>query len=326
MQLAIGLPLRNKEALTSLLQQLYDPASPKYRQYVTPEQFTAMFGPTEQDYQAVSDLANRNGLKVVGTHGNRVVLDVSGKVSDIEKTFHVTLRTYQHPTEAREFYAPDVEPSVDTSVPILHISGLSDYALPRPASRIRPATGNASPASGSSPNGHYIGNDFRNAYAPGITLDGSGQMVGLVEFDGYFTNDITSYEDLCGLPHVPLQNVLLDGATGVPSSNTGNVGEVSLDIEMVVAMATNLAAVVVFEGTFWEWDDILNSMASHLQIKQFSSSWAWVGEDPTGDQIFQQMIAQGQSFFSEPATSMRSAVRSTGRVMIHTSRSSGERN
>src|SRR6266566_3036034 len=51
--LAIGLPLRNRSALTNLLQQIYDPASPSFHHYLTPEQFTEQFGPTEQDYQAV---------------------------------------------------------------------------------------------------------------------------------------------------------------------------------------------------------------------------------------------------------------------------------
>jgi len=45
--LAIGLPLRNREALTNLLEQIYDPASPNFHHYLTSEQFTKMFGPTE---------------------------------------------------------------------------------------------------------------------------------------------------------------------------------------------------------------------------------------------------------------------------------------
>ncbi len=47
LSLALGLPLRNQEALTNLLQQIYDPASTNYHHYLTPEQFTAQFGPTE---------------------------------------------------------------------------------------------------------------------------------------------------------------------------------------------------------------------------------------------------------------------------------------
>ena len=48
LNLAIGLPLRNEQELDALLQQLYDPASPNYHRYLTPEEFTARFGPTEQ--------------------------------------------------------------------------------------------------------------------------------------------------------------------------------------------------------------------------------------------------------------------------------------
>ena len=65
-------------------------------------------------------------------YSNRVVLDVQGSVADIEKAFHVTMRTYPHPNEARTFYAPDVEPSLAVGVSVLHIEGLDNYALPHP--------------------------------------------------------------------------------------------------------------------------------------------------------------------------------------------------
>ena len=62
LNLAIGLPLRNQAALDSLLKQLYDPASPNYHQFLTPDEFTARFGPTEQDYQKVIDFAKAGGF------------------------------------------------------------------------------------------------------------------------------------------------------------------------------------------------------------------------------------------------------------------------
>ena len=107
LNLTIGLPLRNEQALDDLLREIYDPASPNFHHYLTPEQFAEQFGPTKQDYQAVIDFAEANGLKVTGTQPNRVVLDVSGSVADIERVFQVTLQTYRHPQEARDFYAPD---------------------------------------------------------------------------------------------------------------------------------------------------------------------------------------------------------------------------
>ena len=85
LNLAIGLPLRNQAALAQLLQELHDPAHPNYRHYLTPEEFAARFGPTEQDYQAVIAFAQANGLTVGKAHPNRTLVDVSGSVADIEQ-------------------------------------------------------------------------------------------------------------------------------------------------------------------------------------------------------------------------------------------------
>ncbi len=130
LNLAIALPLRNQEALDELLRQLYDPASPRYRQYLTPAQFAAEFGPTAQDYEAVAAFAKAHRLSVKDRYSNRLVLDVSGAVSDIENALHVTMRTYRHPTEPRTFYAPDTEPSLDLAMTVSHIHGLDNYAPP----------------------------------------------------------------------------------------------------------------------------------------------------------------------------------------------------
>jgi uncharacterized repeat protein (TIGR01451 family) len=298
LNLAIGLPLRNREALTNLLQQIYDPASTNYHRYLTPEQFTEQFGPTEQDYQAVIAFAKQNGLVVTGTYSNRMLVDVSGAVTAIEKAFNVKMRLYQHPTENRTFYSPDVEPSVLSALPILDVSGLNNYALPHPQIKKIPLANIASVTTkaGSGPYGLYIGKDFRNAYAPGVTLNGSGQAVGLLEFDGFYPSDIASYLTQAGLSSVPLQIVPVDG--GVSAPGFGN-GEVALDIDMLIAMAPGLSRIVVFEAPNPSpWVDILNSMAADTSIKQFSCSWGGGPPSSAGDQIFQQMAAQGQSFFN----------------------------
>src|SRR5437660_301304 len=91
LELAIGLPLRNREALTNLLQQIYDPASSRFHQYLTPAQFTDQFGPSERDYTALIAFARSHHLAVTATHPNRALLGVRGSVADIEQTFHLTL-------------------------------------------------------------------------------------------------------------------------------------------------------------------------------------------------------------------------------------------
>lgn len=301
LNLAISLPLRNREVLTNLLQQIYDPTSPNYRHYLTPQQFTEQFGPTETDYAAVMNFAKARGLTVSGTHPNRTLLDVSGTVADIEKAFHITLRIYQHPTEARTFYAPDSEPSVDLAVPILEVAGLNDYVLPRPMyhhmSIPNAQSIDGKPAEGSGSYGTYMGNDFRAAYVPGVSLTGAGQNVGLFELDGYYTNDPDLYASQAGFTNAfAITNVLVDGFDGTPGSY--NV-EVALDIEMVMSMAPG-AKVMVYEGSTATPTiviDILNRMANDDVAQELSSSWTF-GTGPSMEQAFQQMDAQGQSFFN----------------------------
>jgi hypothetical protein len=307
--LAIGLPVRNEAGLDELLRQLYDPRSTNFHKFLTPPEFTARFGPTEQAYQAVTRFAETNGLTVAGTYPNRVVLDVEGNVSNVEQAFHITLRTYRHPTEARDFFAPDTEPTVDAALPMVDIQGLSDFSRPHPRLHRMDAAmvANARPQNGSAPDssGAYFGNDFRNAYVPGATLAGAGQTVGLFEADGFYSNDIAAYATAAGneRTNVVIQTVLLDGFNGVPTTgaNSGNP-EVSLDIEMAMSIAPGLAGIVVFEGNPNNFipNDILDAMlASSNTVNNLSSSWGWSGgPSTTTDTIFKNMAAVGQSFFN----------------------------
>jgi hypothetical protein len=208
------------------------------------------------------------------------------------------MKKYRHPREARDFYAPDAEPSVDASLPILDISGLDDYSLPHPNLKRKPASlsGINTPNSGSGANGLFSGGDFRNAYAPNVSLTGAGQSVGLLEFDGYYSNDIVAYENSASLPNVPLLNVAVDGGVATPGS--GN-GEVALDIEMIIAMAPGVSQIIVFEAPNPSpWPDLLNRMVSSNQVKQLSCSWGGGAADPVSEGIFKQMALQGQSFFN----------------------------
>ena len=296
--LAIGLPLRNPDALTRLLADIYDPASPNYHQYLTPAQFTEQFGPTAQDYAALADFVRAKGMRVTGTHPNRVVLDVEGATADIETTFHVTLRSYQHPREARRFFAPDTEPALDLAIPVLHISGLDNYSLPHPNYKVKPldASAKATPNAGSAPGGAYAGGDFRAAYVPGTALTGTGQSVALLQFDGYYPSDIAAYKNQFGLPNVPLVDVPVSG--GVTTPGTGN-GEVCLDIEMVLAMAPGVSAIYVYMAPNPSpWSTLLSKIANDNLAKQVSCSWGGGGVDPTSENIFKQMASQGQSFFN----------------------------
>jgi subtilase family serine protease len=312
LKLAIGLASRDEQGLDKFLQELYDPASPNYHHYLSPHQFTERFGPTQQDYKALMEFAKASGLTVTHQHSNRVVLDVEGSVADIEKALQVTLRTYQHPNQARTFYAPDVEPSLPLGLSVQHIGGLNNYTLPHPKHKRHPFNRSVNarpdggtPKEGSAPGGQLWGNDFRDAYVPGTKLTGAGQNVGLLEFEGYYPSDITAYENAIGLnpkERPQLVIVSIDGGA-TPNQNGDNGEECSLDIEISVSIAPGLSNIYVFEAGGdpdynSSFDDIFESMVTYTNVLQFVCCWGGSTEqDPTSEVLFKQMASQGQSFY-----------------------------
>ena len=332
LSLAIGLPLRNQEQLQELLQQLYDRSSTNYHRFLTSPEFTARFGPTAQDYQAVRRYVESFGLRVVGTHSNRVVMDVSGPAAKVGVAFGVSLHLYRHPAQPRVFFAPDAEPSVPADLAVADMWGLSDYALPTPLWHTADAA-KASPLNynGTGPSGSYQGSDFRNAYAPGVGLMGSGQIAAVAEFDGYYANDIATYEANCGYANVPLNNILLNvsGAPGYSGLGPNAIAEVSLDIELQIAMAPGLSQVMVYEGS--NPYTVFSRIASDNTAKQISCSWSWNAgptskwvrhtSNSTLDAALSQMAAQGQSFFqasgdSDADTGSQAVNSSTGPIPV----------
>src|ERR1700683_4374170 len=298
LNLAIMLPLRNQNDLTNLLGRLYDPSSTDYRQFLSVDQFTEQFGPTIQDYQARVNFAKANGFTVTDIPPNRLLVDINGTVAQIEKAFHVTMKVYQHPTENRTFYSPDREPSLDLSVPVTHIAGLNNFSLPRPRFKRAPANFRRN-ITGSGPRGAYLGSHMRAAYYGGTALTGSGQAVGLLEFDGYDMSDVTA--SFAGQHNsVPIQNVLLDGAS---AGSDGDDGEQVLDIVQAASMAPGMSQIRVYiaPGTsqIGVGDvDIFNDMATENIAKQLSCSWGWNPDDTAQlDPIFQEFAAQGQTLF-----------------------------
>ena len=297
LSLAISLPLRNEAELDHLLQQLYDPQNPNYHHYLSVQEFTERFGPSASDYATVQSYARANGLNVIDTAANRMVVDVEGPVPNIESAFHVTLGVYQHPTESRTFYSPDHEPSADLNVPLLHITGLDNFTLHH-AKNIKASQAQAASkkTTGSGPGGQFIGSDMRAAYYGSGSLDGTGQSVALYEEAGYELSDVQLYFSKLKQPlKVPIQGVSLNGVSlSCPASSCDDSEQV-LDIEMAIAMAPNLKQVVVYVGS--NDPSVFSRMAEDNTSKQISCSWGWADDESSLDPIFKEMAAQGQTVF-----------------------------
>jgi subtilase family serine protease len=302
MRIVLVLPLRNQDELESLLSDLYNPASPSYHQFLTVDEFAARFGPTQADYDTAIAFARDNGLNVVGTSRNRVNIDVAGPVANIERALHVSMGLYQHPTENRTFFAPDREPTVDLPFQLWHVAGLDNFSLPHPAGLSRNADGKKSGATvGSGPSASFLGSDMRAAYYGG-SLTGSGQSLGLLEYDGTDLADLNTYFANAGQTNkVPVTLLSTDGtSTSCVDSRSGgdcDDTEQTLDMTQAIGMAPGLSSLVMYVGS--TDSAIFNAMATASPLNaQLSSSWTWSPADPSTDNpYFEEFAAQGQNLF-----------------------------
>lgn len=298
MHLSVALPHRNQAALEHLLRDIYDPASPNFRHYLSVGEFTERFGASAEDYAKATQFFAERGFKITGTSANRYLIEVEADVATVENVLHVKFGSYRHATEDRNFTAPDREPTLDLDVKVLHIVGLDDETLPTTRLvRGKDVAAAAAGPGGSGPNGYYLGSDLRAAYYGNGTLTGTGQSIGLMELAAYNPSGVTTYFHNFG-PTLTANIVPIsaDGTTTPTCPGKCNDGEQDLDIEYAVAMAPGVAQVQVYVAKSPE--SVLNKMANDNTSAQLSTSWGWKENKATDDPLFQQMAAQGQTFLT----------------------------
>ncbi|HLH63974.1 MAG TPA: S53 family peptidase [Ktedonobacteraceae bacterium] len=322
LQMSIGLSLRNSDQLQSFLQNLYDPSSASYHQFLSVEQFASEFAPTVAQEQAVINYLTSQGFSITQTYPNRMLIDFSGPQSLAERVFGVSINDYRSP-DGREFFANSARPTLPAYLAsyVTNISGLDNAnqfyhppVISKAAPRVAPRAGSNCPAPGTSGSGGgggifgssgtaYIPSQFSRAYnydgLHSAGLQGEGQTVGVFELDGYSQSDITAYTQCFGGGSVPLQNVILDGFNGQPGA--GAI-EVELDLEMILSQAPHLAKLIVYEApnTTQGYNDEFARIVSD-KTPVISVSWgdceSNMGQSEANqeNQYFQEAAAQGQT-------------------------------
>lgn len=311
MQLNIVLPVSDPAGLDSFVKEVSDPASPMYRQFLTVQEFTDRFGPTQADYDSLLQFVQLNGFAVVGGSRDGMNVQVKGSVAAVQSAFHVTMKSYQHPTESRRFYSPDREPTVDLPFPLWHISGLDNFSLPHPLFETRTAYAAARgidreqvvahATTGSGPSGSFLGSDMRAAYYNGGSLTGTGQNLGLLEYEGTDLADLTTYYRTIGKNNtVPISLLSTDGTKTSCVYSTGQCDdtEQTLDMTQALGMAPGLASLVMYVGS--TDTAIIAAMTTHNPLPMtIGCSWGWTPADPsTLNPYFEKMASQGQTFFA----------------------------
>ena len=232
--------------------ELYDPSSPSYRHFLTVQEFTARFGPSQEDYDAVIRFAKANGFTVVGGSRDGMDVQLKGSVADIETAFHVTHGCLP---------APHGKPHILCSGPGAHggpaVPGCGTSRVwTTIRSRIPPLVHRnlsvkSNATTGSGPSRSYLGSDMRAAYYGGTALTGAGQNLGLLEYYGYDIADVNTYFTNAGQTNnVPINGISTDGTSlsclvfAIGCDDT----EQTLDMTQAIGMAPGLNSTVCVRG------------------------------------------------------------------------------
>jgi subtilase family serine protease len=127
----VALPLRDAAAADRMAQDLADPSSKNYGNYLTAAQFNASFAPTDAAVSRVKSFLSGQGIKVTDVaQGNRWVA-ATGTVAQVNAAFGTVLKTYSW--RGQRLRAPSAAVTVPTSIAgdVAQVTGLDQGALLR---------------------------------------------------------------------------------------------------------------------------------------------------------------------------------------------------
>ncbi len=321
MNVLVSLKLRNAAQLDAFLRDVRDPASAQYHKFLTPQQFAAQYGPTQQQVQQVVAYLRAQGLRVQSVSRNNMLVRASGTVGGFQQAFATRINDYRH--NGRTFFAPAVAPSVPAALAgtVQSVIGLSNAAVfsphivPRPI--VREDTGgghyvptrassNGKASANSTPSG-FSPQQIATAYAwPSITSTGSGSGVTIAIVTAESTNlaasDYDGFWNYYGLPTHTVNVTNVDGS----ASSTGGTDETTIDVERSGAMAPG-ATIDVYDAnsaSLTDFTDAYNQVVTDNTAAVLTTSWGTAESNMSSstiqadDNIFKQAVAQGISVFA----------------------------
>ena len=291
----VALNLRNTEQLDQLIEAVYTPGSPQYRQFLTTQQFRAQFGPAPATIAAVTKQFEALGLSV--TQSATAHLQVTGTAAQIEKAFGVQLHSFSVPASATtteyRYRAPLGAPHVPDAVAGSVRAVLGFDTRPRltphmrhPAQAFRRPDSITNTTSTSDPPGSWTVVDFAEYYD--VTplykqnITGQGRTIGIVTLASFTQSDAYQYWNTLGLKvnHSRITEVKVDGGSGPPSDDSGS-DETTLDVEQSGGLAPG-AKIIVYEApnTNQGFVDAFAAAIDSNRADTVSTSWGeWEGFD-----------------------------------------------
>lgn len=246
-----------EQALDALQQAQHDPASPEYRQWLSPQQFAERFGVAQADIDAITAWLTQQGFRVDEVAPSQRSIVFSGNARQVRESFGVKLRYYERQGERRSerhiAHADAVQLPAALSEVVAGITSLHNFRS-APLHRARTlgtqATAEADASSeaitaratpqATYGNAHYLAaGDFHTIYnlksVLGQGLTGAGRTIAVIGRSDILLSNVATFRNSMALPS-NLPEIVNGGAA--PGFVTGDELESDLDVQWAGAVAT----------------------------------------------------------------------------------------
>jgi hypothetical protein len=311
MLLQLRRPAAQEQALTTLIDQLHDPNSPNYHQWLSAEQLGAQFGPAASDIQTITNWLSQHGFTVNAVLANKMAIDFSGTAGQVRTALHTDIHYLDVNNVTRFANVSDPQIPAALAAAVVGVTALNNIP-PKPMMRqtqkqFSPAgytcgPGFAFPCELVTPADLATIYNFNPLFAAGTT--GRGQTIYLIEdTDLYTNNDWTTFRSTFGIPvsSYPGASLTTVNPGNCAHNVNGDDGEAILDAEYASAGAPGAAIVIAScADLLLAINNVVNG-ANPPPIMSISYGFCESGIGAAGNQAlytaYQTGVAAGMSIF-----------------------------
>ena len=256
LQLVLQRSPAQETALRQLVSQQNTPGSPNYHQWLTPDQFGAQFGASDQDISTIESWLGNHGFAISRVNAGKGTLEFSGSVAQLRDAFHTQIHNYSINGETHYANANDPQIPAALAPVIAGFTSLNNFR-PRPyvkklgEASLNPATHQVSQWTWGNSSGQYFilaPSDFATQYdlqpLYSANVNGTGQTIAIINESNINVDLVNQFRTLFNLPANPPQ-VIIDGndpgVDGINNPDGPNYAsaEAYLDVEWSGAVAPN---------------------------------------------------------------------------------------
>ncbi len=241
-------------ALDKLMLEQMDPNSANFHKWLTPEEYGAKFGPSDDDVQTVKNWLAAQGFSGIKTNSGKTIVEFNGTVGTVRRAFATEIHRLN--VRGKEHWANMSDPQIPAALApaVLGVVSLHNFRKQAHVRRFgtfqrNMVTGEVRPLfTYTDGRGQFFGMgpaDFAKIYNIPAGADGAGQSIAIVGRSNINPQDVSDFRAMFGLPAYSTCNlavaqsqlcVILNGADP-GTADQGEEGEADLDVEWSGAVA-----------------------------------------------------------------------------------------